>query len=296
MHQMHSAHSVRPTPLGKVFFVGDSGTVDLSRIKNLFGVDPDGELRYFDDLEECLSSGALVADRGDVILLAPGHNETVTVAAGIDIDVAGITIIGLGTGSLRPTFTFSTATTADIDIDAANVTIENCIFDCTGIDAVAGAIDVNAADFTIRKCFFRTAITAAQCTYAIVTDATSHRLTVEDCQFIGSANSGTSACINLAGADEHIFRRNYCIGNYSATLGAINGSAVSTSMLIEGNFIYNRTAASTAAMSFNSSSTGFVANNRFQILSLGAPIVGAGMSWVGGNYTANAVATAGTLI
>jgi hypothetical protein len=81
----------------------------------------------------------------------PGHSESVTAAAGIDADIAGVHVLGLGEGSGRPTFTVSTATTADIDIDAANITFENMIFDLTGIDAVAGGIDVNAAGFTLKK-------------------------------------------------------------------------------------------------------------------------------------------------
>ena len=40
------------------------------------------------------------ADAGDIILVAPGHSETLgTGADGVDLDKAGITVIGLGVGS-----------------------------------------------------------------------------------------------------------------------------------------------------------------------------------------------------
>ena len=38
------------------------------------------------------------ASEGDTILVKAGHTETITAAAGIDADVAGISIIGLGQG------------------------------------------------------------------------------------------------------------------------------------------------------------------------------------------------------
>lgn len=47
---------------------------------------------------------------------------------------------------------------------------------------------------------------------------------------------------------------------------------------------------------FAAGSTGMISDNRMQILSGTAPITAAGMSWVGGNYYAAALATAGTLI
>jgi hypothetical protein len=98
--------------------------------------------------------GRCAANNGDIIMVKPGHAETVSAAAGIDCDVAGITIIGLGNGEDRPTITFDTATTADMDIDAANITIQNLLFK-VGVDSLAAMIDVNADDFTLIDCEYR---------------------------------------------------------------------------------------------------------------------------------------------
>lgn len=47
------------------------------------------------------------ANQGDVIYVAEGHTETyTTTGAKFTADIAGITIIGLGTGSDRPTISF----------------------------------------------------------------------------------------------------------------------------------------------------------------------------------------------
>jgi hypothetical protein len=97
--------------------------------------------------------GACTAGRGDLILVKPNHAETLTAAAGIDADVAGITIMGLGNGDDMPTITFTTATTADVDIDADNIAIKGIRFVC-GIDSQAALIDVNAKNFTLEGCEF----------------------------------------------------------------------------------------------------------------------------------------------
>ena len=49
------------------------------------------------------------ANRGDIIYLLPGHAETISSASGCVIDVAGVSVIGLGQGEDRPTFTLSAA-------------------------------------------------------------------------------------------------------------------------------------------------------------------------------------------
>jgi L-asparaginase/Glu-tRNA(Gln) amidotransferase subunit D len=54
--------------------------------------------------------GKTTANNGDLILVHPGHSETLSAAAAITCDVAGVTIVGLGTGNNRPTFTLDTAT------------------------------------------------------------------------------------------------------------------------------------------------------------------------------------------
>lgn len=132
--------------MGKVFIVGDSGTVGLDRLRELFKMDPDGELRYFDDLEEALNSGSIVAGRGDVVLLAPGHAETISGATSILFDIADVTIIGLGTGTSRVTFTYGTATTASIPVSADNITL-------IGVDIVADFADIVAPFTTGAKNF-----------------------------------------------------------------------------------------------------------------------------------------------
>lgn len=194
---MSAFHSVRPT-LGKVFFVGDSGTVDLSRVMQLFGVDPDGEVRYFDDLEAALASGDVVANRGDVILLAPGHTETVTAAGGITLDIAGVSVIGLGRGSLRPTINFTTAVGASVLVSAANVSIENILF-TGGIDALTKPIHIQAADCLLKD--IETRDVTGQATDFIVTTAAADRLRIDGWKHVGAVAAGADTAISIVGGD-----------------------------------------------------------------------------------------------
>jgi len=96
--------------------------------------------------------GRCTANKGDVIIVMPNHTETVTEAGGLDLDVAGITVVGLGSAAVRPIINLTTATTADIDVDAANITLRNVRIDMTGITAVAAGIDINASGFTLEDC------------------------------------------------------------------------------------------------------------------------------------------------
>lgn len=96
----------------------------------------------------------MTANNGDVIILMPGHAETIAAADGFDVDVAGITILGMGRGTDMPEFTF-TATASTVAIGAANVTIANVRF-LAGVSAIVIGIAVEAGgdNFTLIDCEF----------------------------------------------------------------------------------------------------------------------------------------------
>lgn len=101
---------------GSVFWV-DSGGNNGS--KGTFA-------RPFATLDEAFAS--CTANNGDIIYVKEGHAETISTAAGIAHDVAGVTVVGLGVGSARPTFTFDTAAGADYIVSAANARVFNLVF------------------------------------------------------------------------------------------------------------------------------------------------------------------------
>lgn len=182
---------------GKIFVVGDSSTANLDMIKQLFDkTDPDGELRYFDDLDSAI--GACTANAGDIILVCPGHTETVTAAGGITADVAGVKIIGLGRGSDRPTINFTTAVTASFLISAANVMVENILF-TGGIDALTNPVHVQAADVLLKD--IETRDVTGQATDFIVTTAAADRLKIKGWKHDGATAAGAATAISIVGGD-----------------------------------------------------------------------------------------------
>ena len=123
------------THAGNIFWV-DSGA----------GSDAYNGTRNFPFATIDYAIGRCTANNGDIILVKPGHAETITTAGAIAVDVAGISIIGLGSGADRPIITFgSTDNSASVAITAASVTIENIIGTTTD-DGLSNPFNVTGDD------------------------------------------------------------------------------------------------------------------------------------------------------
>lgn len=139
---------------GRVFIVIKAGGTNESEIKAIYGSNyPDGTPVVFSSVKLALAQ--CVASRGDLILVAPGHTESLADATTLAISVAGVSIVGIGRGSLRPTFTYITAATANIPVTAGNVNIKNCIFVANFADITSAFTITAAPEFTIENCEFR---------------------------------------------------------------------------------------------------------------------------------------------
>ena len=137
--------------LGLLVTVGDIRYVDSghanARDNALNGRDPKTPYATID-----YAIGQCAANNGDVIVVAPGHAETISAAAGINMDVAGITIIGQGVGAARPTITMS-AVASTFVMGAASCVVSNLLFKVT--DDTTIVCDINAADCVVDSCEFR---------------------------------------------------------------------------------------------------------------------------------------------
>lgn len=206
--------------------------------------------------------GLCTASRGDIIVAKAGHVETVTAAAGLDLDVAGICVLGLGTGSLRPTINFTTAVGADMDVDAANITVINCLF-TGGIDALTGPIDVNAADFALLNCEWRDV--TGQATDVIVADANADRLLVDGHFHNGAAAAGGASAVALIGMDNPVIRNFKIVGNFS--VGAIDiRTTAAVDVDIHSGYVWNKNASDIAIVDTVTGSTGKIGPDLFFML------------------------------
>ena len=142
--------------------------------------------------------GLCTANQGDVIYVLAGHAETVATAGAIDADVAGISIIGLGEGGDRPTFTFS-AVDATMTIAAASILVKNVLIK-PSIDAVVSPIVVSAPGCSIDiEIQDATALIECECGILTTADADNLEINLKYRGFI--AGDACLTPIKLVGVD-----------------------------------------------------------------------------------------------
>lgn len=236
---------------GNIFFV-DSGA------SNAADVPANGSKRQpYNTIDYAV--GRCTASNGDHIVVMPGHTETVSAASGIDFDVAGITVIGLGRGAARPTIT-SSATGSTVVVGAASVTLDNLLFTTSAATTIM--VDVNAADCTIQNCEFRmlTGVTAIDVDggSANVCD----RTTILNNIFDGSTDGPDEAIHLNEVADSVVIAGNTAYGLFDDACIHNPTGSVLTWLQIYGNVLINGTAAS-HSIELVSACTGVIANNRY---------------------------------
>jgi len=138
---------------GHIYFVGNASLASYNEVSAMYGQYHDGKMVLYTTI--ALALAQCVASRGDVILVMPGHAETVSSATALALNVAGVTIIGMHTGSLRPTLTLDTVATSKIVVSVNNVAIRNFIFVANFADIATVFSVTGASDFWIDNCEFR---------------------------------------------------------------------------------------------------------------------------------------------
>lgn len=101
---------------------------------------------------------------GDIILIKPGHKENISNATTLIANCATVAVIGLGSGSQRPTFIFDTATTANIPVRSASMSFQNCLF-------IANFADI-ASFFTAQRASVTASIATTTLTVTAVGSGT----------------------------------------------------------------------------------------------------------------------------
>lgn len=178
---------------------------------------------------------ACTASAGDVIRVMPGHTETVAAAAGFALDVAGVTIEGLGTGETRPIITFATDTAATCTISGANCLVRNIVFKCD-IDSQVVAVPITGAGSGVDQCEFLEG-TAKQMLIAV---ALSEDRTFCTNSYFKSVTAGADSAIKITAAKDRIrIIGNEVFGDYSDACIHNPTSAIATRIRIENNVLTN---------------------------------------------------------
>lgn len=272
-----SGLTVRGVPLlqsqpGAAYWVCNSSTVANGCVAGADG-NPGTYTKPFATIQEGLDR--CQANKGDIIFVKPGHSETIANATTLSFNKAGVAIIGLGTGSNRPTLTFSSSTAANIPITAANISIQNFLFKANVADIVSvfTATSTNTpTDFSVENCEFRDGSSILNFITIITGNATANSM--DGLRFWGNrvsslGTTATTTAIVLASATDRInisynFGCSAVLNDTAAILAA--GTAQLTNFEL-GNNIWERPNTSSTGGSFVSGSgnawTGMAHDNYF---------------------------------
>lgn len=241
---------------GSVFFV-DSGADNAS----------DGNDALSPDAPAATIDGAInkcTASNGDVIFVMPGHSESIDAAGDVAMDVAGVSVIGLGVGHTRPQLVYNTAA-GSVTITASNVRWSNIVHVCS----VASTTNAIIADNTIEhveidNCHFTFDATGVEFTVMIklgngATDSADD-VYIHDNWFQAENIDGCASALLIDDCQYVRIMNNLFTGDYNSV--AIDGAAASSACLdyvIAHNIVQNIDTG--LAIDLDDAATGVAFNN-----------------------------------
>lgn len=243
------------------------------------GTSPDDALATID-----AAIGKCTADQGDTIIVLPGHSETPT--ATITMDVAGVTVIGLGVGSKRPTVTSSNAT-ASVLMSAAGCKLSNIRF-ALGVATITNAINITADGCEVENCETIVHATSQFTNHLTATDAQFVKIVGNKFQSLETASSASGIVVD--GCDDLEIVGNDVQGHFTEhALDNITPAGVDE--ILRATIAYNkfRNASTTAgdmAVSLDDNATGFFVQN----------MLSGGLATTAANYDIGNMASLGSLI
>ncbi len=276
---------------GNVFFVDDATGTDT----NGYGQSPQLPFASLDfAVSQCTASN------GDIIYCMPYHAESTSVATTelFDTDIAGITVLGLGRGDARPTFTLEHAT-ATVVVGAANCRVSNIRIVGNVTDLAKGLeIEAAATNCRVDHCYIGDSGAALDMLVAVEIAANADGLIFEDNHINITIGGEATECLEfLGGCDGLIMRNNIMVGDWK-TGGAIEMStAASTNVLIRFNTVSNHDGEAGLAYNGHASTTGGLYANFLHGDKNGTvPVATTDGAWLGENYGGDEPNTSGIII
>lgn len=227
--------AIKNTPIeiphpGKVFWVNNSTVLPDGGIGGSDG-NPGTYLKPFSTLDYAI--GQCKANRGDVIYIMPGYTQSMTAADAVDVDVAGVRIIGLGQGTKRAKFTYDNSA-GEFVLGADNVSIENLWF-VPSVTSITHAVDVETLcdDVQILNCRFGDAEAAGVDEFLSTIDVavTCLRPVIRGCT-IDMGEAGAATGIKIVTPQSATITDNMIVGDYSTSnIAFITGAGVGPQMV-----------------------------------------------------------------
>jgi len=209
--------NLRGPIIGPQAFGGFGDHYFLSSVIGTDGVGKGGtKASPFATLDYALSQ--MTADNDDTLHIMPNHEETITGAGGITLDVAGVNIIGYGRYDARPKFLMDGAACSML-VTADNVGLSNCVFN-SGHEDLAYLALVTAKGFHFTNNFVGENVATENFVIGISAGAANNDhdgLVVAGNNFVG-VDTAASGCVvlNKDNLDVSIIDNNI-VGVFSAT-------------------------------------------------------------------------------
>ena len=246
--------------LGQDIFVDSVTGADTSD-----GLTPD---RAMATLNAALASNRVKADKGYQVFVLPKHSETITGAAGIAHDVAGVSVYGLGHGGQRPTFLMDAANSVTYKITGADAIVSNLLFN-SGFSDVVTCFDVQlATDVWLDQIEFGDNTTSENFLTCIksgtATDNQCDGLKITDCKWF-SIDAGSLEFYEMLGDTDRLWIES----NHVQTTGTASPMMLCTAgddvqnLVFLWNYLQHKMTANALFIDNNQSdNTGMVAHNR----------------------------------
>lgn len=247
-----------PATTGNVFFV-DSGNAQAA--DGSAATDPNKPAATVDG-----AIGKCTANNGDLIIVMPGHAESLTTDGQITLDVAGVSVIGLGQGMTRPTFTYDLAA-GSVIISASNCRWSNMVH-VASVASVLNGITMNGTSQhnEIDNCRFWFDATGLEFVTMIqVGDgatASSDYAYIHDNWFEAEDIDGAGSAVLIDDSDFTMVSHNLATGDFNSVVFDFAGSSsAAANNLVLDNTIWNEDTGASIHM-HATSGNGLVAGNR----------------------------------
>lgn len=294
---------------GRVFWLNNSGVVGYGSIPGSLTANGSYASPFL-TLQAAINyiTARSGANRGDVLMVACGHSETISSATALTLNCAGLMIVGQGTGTKRPMFTLDTANTSTINVAADNITIANCQFVANFL-AIASCFTLSTAkNFCLSNVEVRDTsaiLNFAKVVSTGITDNAADGLIIENCQAVSlhatNAWSVLGANANMANVQ---MNKNYIRSvttNAAAVLAPIATGKVLTDVRVDNNKIITVGATGTTTgvlfTTNGSTNSGLISNNFVRNLATTAiqATASSGFSYMN-NYYNNTADVSGKLL
>lgn len=237
------------------------------------------------------------ANKGDRIICLENHAETLSSATALQMNVAGVTVVGLGLGRNRPTITLDTANTATIAVSADNVRFLNMRFIANFLSIAACFTLTTAKAFRAQGCSFSDTSSILNFLNIIKSTGAANTIDnihVEDCNWNGlgttSVNSFILSANDIDGA--RLFRNHIKLARTATAAILLTVTAgVLTDFLADGNTCISQQTAETGGGTVSvggSTSTGILRNTIQATLTTATDII---ITLTSGIYSENNVKT-----